>query len=75
MGAGVVNDVAANVFSLTDAKNLNIWVKQVGLGGLHYWSLDRDNSCNSSWASATCSSSVNGMPSQSTQYEFYNALK
>jgi chitinase len=36
------NDVAANVFSLANAGTMDAFVRSNGLGGVHYWSLDRD---------------------------------
>lgn len=52
-----VNDVVSNIFTLDDARMLAAGVKQLKLGGLHYWSLDRDKPCSAptSGASATCS--------------------
>jgi chitinase len=52
-----VNDVAANVFRLDDARVLAHWVREQGLAGLHFWSLDRDAPCTTPTpdASATCS--------------------
>lgn len=70
-----VNDVVANVFTLTDASALTTWAKTYGLGGLHYWSIDRDAPCISAYASSTCSSSVNGVPTQTNQYDYFNAMK
>ena len=40
-----VNDVAENVFTLTDAVTLAQGARALGLAGLHHWSLDRDRSC------------------------------
>jgi hypothetical protein len=37
------NDVAANVFSTTDAGTMDAWAKANGIAGVHYWSLDRDS--------------------------------
>ena len=52
-----VNDVVANVFTLADARTLTRWVREQGLAGLHFWSLDRDAPCTrpEPGASATCS--------------------
>ncbi len=53
-----VNDVIANVFTLKDARSLARFVNSDGLGGLHYWSLNRDQPCanNLIAVSPTCSS-------------------
>ena len=40
-----VNDVTANVFTLDDAVMIARFVRDRGLGGLHFWSLDRDARC------------------------------
>ncbi|MEO8567469.1 MAG: cellulose-binding protein, partial [Betaproteobacteria bacterium] len=40
-----VNDVSANVFSLDDARLTAWFVRDRRLGGLHFWSLDRDARC------------------------------
>jgi chitinase len=52
-----VNDVVSNVFTLADARTLARWVREQGLAGLHFWSLDRDAPCTrpEPGASATCS--------------------
>jgi hypothetical protein len=52
-----INDVTANVFSVDDARLVARFVRQKGLGGLHYWSLDRDAPCPAGGAgvSSTCS--------------------
>ncbi|HET8877518.1 MAG TPA: glycosyl hydrolase [Casimicrobiaceae bacterium] len=40
-----VNDVMTNVFTLDDAAALGGFVREAGLGGLHFWALDRDTPC------------------------------
>ncbi|QBE62657.1 glycosyl hydrolase [Pseudoduganella lutea] len=40
-----VNDMPLNDFTLDDARMLGAAVKQMGLAGLHWWSLDRDQPC------------------------------
>ena len=51
------NDVAANVFTVSDADMLARFALERGLAGLHYWSLDRDAPCppGAPRVSATCS--------------------
>lgn len=51
------NDVAANVFTQEDAEMLARFARERGLGGFHYWSLDRDAPCSpgSPRVSAACS--------------------
>ena len=52
-----VNDVMANVFTLDDARALGHFARDSGLGGVHFWSLDRDTPCTdgASGVSSTCS--------------------
>jgi hypothetical protein len=52
-----VNDVIANVFTLDDARIVARFVRERGLGGLHFWSLDRDTPCpgGAAGVSSTCS--------------------
>jgi chitinase len=52
-----VNDVAANDFTVRDARVLAKAVKLLNLAGLHFWSIDRDRPCPepTKGASATCS--------------------
>ena len=53
-----INDVVENVFTLTDATALAHFVRKEKLGGLHFWSLDRDMPCpdGATVVSPTCSS-------------------
>ena len=52
-----VNDVMTNVFTLDDAAALGGFVREAGLGGLHFWALDRDAPCprGATIAVSTCS--------------------
>jgi len=45
---------AAGEFSPEDAARLARFVREQGLGGLHYWSLDRDLPCAATAAGADC---------------------
>ncbi len=53
-----VNDVVENVFTLEDAERVARQAQQMGLGGLHFWSLDRDAPCSggATAVSSICSS-------------------
>jgi hypothetical protein len=53
-----VNDTAGNDFGTDDAAMVAAGVRELGLAGLHYWSLDRDQPCVTppAGASARCSS-------------------
>lgn len=50
------NDVQSNIFTIADAGSVASWAAQNGLGGLHYWSFDRDVDCPPGAASPTCNS-------------------
>ena len=50
------NDVVANVFTLADVSTVSAYVLSKGLGGVHYWSLDRDVDCAPGYASPVCNS-------------------
>lgn len=56
-----VNDVVDNVFTLEDAQVLSRYVVNNGLGGLHFWSLNRDGPCaqESSVVSPVCNGLTN----------------
>lgn len=51
-----MNDITDEVFSLADADTMMAFVKTNGLAGAHFWSLDRDNDCQLTYASSTCNS-------------------
>jgi hypothetical protein len=53
-----MNDVRANVFTLADAQALASFARSNRLGGLHFWSLNRDGPCDKQYegATSTCSS-------------------
>lgn len=51
-----VNDVVSNVFTLDDAARVARFVRERGLGGLHWWSLDRDRPCPGGPVAPDCSS-------------------
>jgi hypothetical protein len=56
-----VNDVVLNVFTLEDAAGLAQGVREQGLAGLHWWSLDRDTPCAEP-APAAASDRCSGLP-------------
>ncbi|HEY0258786.1 MAG TPA: carbohydrate-binding protein [Lacisediminihabitans sp.] len=47
------NDVRAEVFTLADAKALNAFVLDHGIGRVSMWSLNRDRSCGANYATLT----------------------
>lgn len=51
-----MNDATSEIFSVADVNTLSSYAVSNGLAGLHYWSLDRDTPCSSSYASPTCNS-------------------
>jgi len=71
-----VNDVMANVFTLEDARMLARFVRDNGLAGVHFWSLDRDAPCPAGTAgvSSTCSG-LNDVPALRFTTEFRDALR
>ena len=54
------NDVAGNVFSLEDARVMVRGARDLGLAGVHHWSLDRDQPCAA--GSARVSALCHGLP-------------
>ena len=50
-----VNDSQGNLFRLEDAETVARFVREQGLAGLHYWSLDRDRPCADEVARNDCS--------------------
>jgi chitinase len=52
-----VNDVVENVFTVDDARVMAEAVRELGLAGLHFWSLDRDTPCPAATSAVlpTCS--------------------
>jgi chitinase len=48
------NDVVDEVFTIADVTTLVNFARQNGLGGVHFWSLDRDKDCAPGSASNTC---------------------
>jgi chitinase len=67
-----VNDVVANVFTLDDARVLARFARESAVGGVHFWSLDRDVPCPPDvlGVSAICSG-LRGMPG----FAFADALR
>lgn len=56
------NDVQDEVFSLTDAKKLNAWARDKGIGRMSMWSLNRDTTCGSNYVNlSTVSNSCSGV--------------
>lgn len=50
------NDTTDETFTLTDADAVSAFALQSGLGGIHFWSFDRDTDCAPGYASPTCNS-------------------
>ncbi|GIL71451.1 hypothetical protein Vretifemale_2008, partial [Volvox reticuliferus] len=48
------NLVITETFTLQDVTTMSTFVKQKGLGGVHFWSFDRDVDCPPGTASPTC---------------------
>jgi hypothetical protein len=62
------NDVAGEVFSLTDAQTLTTFARQHGLGLVSFWAINRDQPCNGGGL-ATCSQA------QTAAYAFHDVFK
>ncbi len=62
-----VNDIADEIFSLTDAANVDAYVRANGLGGLHYWSFDRDVACSTN-ITTTCDGLAPSSPATALQF-------
>ncbi|WP_146171889.1 glycosyl hydrolase [Pseudoduganella armeniaca] len=71
-----VNDVVENVFTLDDAATVARGVRELGLAGLHYWSLDRDVPCSREvkGADAQCST-MPGVPAGAYWRAFEQAVR
>jgi chitinase len=71
-----VNDVVANVFTLDDARLLARFVRDSAMGGVHFWSLDRDTACapDVTGVSAICSG-LTGMSGFAFTDAFRGALQ
>jgi len=48
------NDSSGETFTLADAQTLSSFALKNGLGGIHFWSFDRDHDCGPGSASPTC---------------------
>jgi len=70
-----VNDVVANVFTLEDAQVLARFARDGAVGGVHFWSLDRDVPCPPEvlGVSSICSG-LRGMPGFAFADAFRKAL-
>lgn len=71
-----VNDVVENVFTVEDAATVARGVRELGLAGLHFWSLDRDLPCTRavSGADAQCST-MPGVPAGAYWQTFGRAFE
>lgn len=70
-----VNDVVTNVFTLRDASVVAAFVRESGLGGMHFWSLDRDAPCPPGTAKAQASCSGVGARPHAFSETFARALR
>ena len=60
-----LNDISSEIFTINDADTVNNFSKEKGMGGVHMWSVARDNPCSIQWASPICSGIIN-----QTKYEY-----
>lgn len=68
------NDVAGETFTPADVDTVSTFVKQNGLVGVHFWSLDRDVDCPPGAASSTCNS-IGGVGTLGYTNRFANDLR
>jgi chitinase len=61
-----MNDTTSETFTIADVNTLTSYVKDNGLAGLHFWSLDRDTPCSDDYASPTCNSISSTTPLEYT---------
>jgi chitinase len=66
-----VNDVSVEQFTLKNADELKEFAQKNQLGGLSFWSFNRDKPCADKWTSNWCS----GNNLQTTDYEFAQHFK
>ncbi|MGN8050513.1 chitinase [Curtobacterium sp. 22159] len=63
------NDVQDEVFTLADARKLNTWARDRGLGRMSMWSLNRDTTCGSNYVNlSTVSDSCSGVDQHGVLY-------
>ncbi|RKP46815.1 glycosyl hydrolase [Trinickia fusca] len=67
------NDVSDETFTPADVDTISAFVKQNGLAGVHFWSLDRDTDCPPGAASSTCNS-IGGVGTLGYTTQFANDL-
>lgn len=48
------NDVIDETFTIANAQTVAAYARSKGVGGVHFWSLDRDRDCAPGYASSTC---------------------
>src|SRR5699024_1234838 len=68
------NDTRDEIFTLQDVDTVVDYAAQVGLGGIHFWSLDRDTHCASSTGGGSTCSSTDQRPWSFTR-RFITGLK
>jgi len=71
-----INDVTDNVFTQDDARAVGSMARELGLAGVHYWSLDRDKPCaNAGRAVSPECSSLNDLPDLAFWHAFGQGLR
>ncbi len=69
-----LNDTPGEYVTLTNATALAQWVSNQGLGGLHYWSFDRDTPCSGTSASWDCSGAVGSTELQTQPLQYLQSF-
>ena len=49
------NDIASEIFTLQDARDLTAWARSKGLGLVSFWAIQRDQVCKNGAGLAICS--------------------
>lgn len=63
------NDIASEIFTLQDARDLTTWARSKGLGLVSFWAIQRDQVCKNGAGLAICSMQ------NTAPYQYHNIFK
>lgn len=63
------NDIASEIFTLQDARDLTTWARGKGLGLVSFWAIQRDQPCKNGAGLAICSMQ------NTAPYQYHNIFK
>ncbi|GEM44915.1 Ig-like domain-containing protein [Deinococcus cellulosilyticus] len=63
------NDIASEIFTLQDARDLTAWARSKGLGLVSFWAIQRDQVCKNGAGLAICSMQ------NTAPYQYHNIFK